>query len=291
MSVWVAGEALIDLLPSGPVPGGGPANTAIALARLGIDVQFIGGLSADDHGRLLHRHLSENAVDLSHISATDLPTALAIVTLDGRGSAHYEFVLDQTATFTLRADQLPVGSPRVLHIGSLATIVEPAAGILYDWALSLDAPIVFDPNVRPAVIGDVEAYRSAVQKWAAIATVIKLSDDDLAFLFPELTEAEAISALMAPGVQVVVLTKGADGLLGVTRTTSVAVPGVRVQVVDTVGAGDTVGAVIVEALTKFPVSDLGAERLEYVLERAVRASAITCSRAGCQPPTLAELGA
>lgn len=290
MGAWVCGEALIDLLPAGPVPGGGPANTSIALARLGVDVHFIGGLSTDAYGTLLRNHLADSQVGLDHVWSSELPTALAIVSIDSDGSAQYEFRLDETATFSIARAALPTGAPTVLHIGSLATIVEPAASALHEWAGSLGAPIVFDPNVRPAVISDVDAYRTAVQRFAAISSLIKLSDDDLNFLFPHLSEKEALRELMHPSVHAIVLTRGVQGLSAVTRNTSVVVPGLSVEVVDTVGAGDTVGAVLVEALVRNPVHDLDGPALEYVLQRAVRASAITCSRAGCQPPTLAELG-
>lgn len=285
--IWVCGEALIDLLPSGPVPGGGAANTAIALARLGQDVCFVGGLSDDDFGQLLRKHLEHNGVDLSFAIDSELPTAKAIITLNDRGAASYQFELENTATFTFDAAKLPSGSPDVLHIGSLATVVEPAASGLFEWAPRCRAPIVFDPNVRPAVISDVDRYRRAVLRWASIATVIKLSDEDLAFLFPDHSPVEALAELMSEQCELIVLTKGADGVVGTTRDHTVAIPGQRVKVIDTVGAGDTVGAVLAEALSKrLPLS--GAT-LESVLHRAVQAAAITCSRAGCNPPTAAEL--
>lgn len=285
--IWVSGEALIDLLPTGPVPGGGPANTAIALARLGLDVHFVGGLSTDDYGQMLRRYLEENGVDLSQSLSSDLPTAIAKVELAKDGSASYTFSLATTATFSLDVTHLPVGKPDVLHIGSLATVVEPSASVLLEWASKIDAPIVFDPNIRAAVINDVDLYRSYVTEWAKIATVIKLSDDDLIFLYPELSEVEALRQLMSDRCQLIVLTKGASGIVGMSRDQTIVVPGVAVQVVDTIGAGDTVGAVLVEAIARG--TSLQGESLEGVLHRAVQAAAITCSRAGCNPPTAAEL--
>jgi fructokinase len=289
MSVWVCGEALIDLLPTGPVPGGGPANTAIALARLGIDVHFVGGLSDDEHGQLLRSHLAKSGVLLDHAIVSELPTALAVVTLNDQGSASYEFRLDQTATFSFDPAQLPVGSPTVLHIGSLATVIEPAATALFEWASKIDAPIVFDPNVRPAVNGDADRYRRDVEKWASIATIIKLSDDDLRFLYPNDDEASALKRLMQARTKLIVLTRGSEGITAVTSSEEHHAPSQKVDVVDTVGAGDTVGAVFVEALVRDSNSPLTGQHLDYVLNRAVRAAAITCSRAGCQPPTSGEL--
>lgn len=289
MAVWVCGEALIDMLPAGPVPGGGAANTAIALARLGVDTHFIGGLSTDDYGTRLRQYLTENGVDVSKALTSSRPTALAIVSLDARGSAHYEFRLEDTATFTIDGSLLPIDAPQLLHIGSLAAIVEPAASAFYFWAADLRVPIIYDPNVRPAVISDVDVYRASVERWAGIATVVKLSEDDLAFLYPGVDREQALTRIMKPGVQLVLLTRGADGLLAATRDRTIAVTGQVVDVVDTVGAGDTVGAVIAEALVTNPDIALTDADLEYVLERAVRAAAITCSRAGCQPPFAHEL--
>lgn len=287
--VWVCGEALIDMLPAGPVPGGGAANTAIALARLGVQVEFVGGLSRDHHGELLRAHLAENGVALNQVIESDLPTALALITVDQHGQAQYTFSLDQTATFTFAAQSLPASEPDVLHIGSLVTIVEPAASACYLWAATKKAPILFDPNVRPAVVNDLARYRVSVERWAAISSVIKLSDEDLRTLYPELDEVSAVARLLNHKVELLVLTRGGAGLSAFTRTETISVPGVPVEVVDTVGAGDTVGAILVEAMTHTPVSALTRTRLEGVLQRAARAAAMTCSRVGCQPPTASEL--
>ena len=181
---WVAGEALIDLLPLGDdkraVVGGGAANTAKALANLGITTSFIGGISSDEYGELIRKELE--SLDLSLALNSDLPTALAVVSLGSDGSASYEFRLEGTATFDFRKDWLSKDRPEVLHIGTLATIIEPGASELFEWARALDVPVVFDPNVRPSVLPDREKYRDAIEKWARIASVVKLSDEDLAWL-------------------------------------------------------------------------------------------------------------
>lgn len=285
--IWVSGEALIDLLPSGPVPGGGPANTAIALARLGHNVQFVGGLSTDDYGTLLREYLQKNGVDLSQSILSTKRTAVAKVELAANGSASYEFFLENTATFSLALDQLPDGQPDVVHVGSLATVIEPAASSLLDWAKSMTAPIVFDPNVRPAVISDVAYYRSYIERWIDLASVIKLSDEDLAFLYPGVPTVDALRSLMGAKTTLIVLTQGQSGVIGMTRDETIVVPGVAVSVIDTIGAGDTVGAVLVDALARG--IKLSGSDLEATLQRAVRAAAITCSRAGCNPPTAQEL--
>jgi fructokinase len=284
--IWVAGEALIDLVPQGdsriPVVGGGPANSAKALSRLGYKTSFIGGISADQYGSMIKVELSE--VDLSFVNYSPLPTALAIVTLDEKGSASYEFNLEDTATFDFRVDWLPSGSPEVLHIGTLATVIEPGASELFGWASKLDSKIVFDPNIRPSVLEDKERYRDAFEKWAQISDVAKMSDEDLEWL-----GYSAANQILELGPELLVVTHGASGMTGYTTSGSVSVPGLKVQVVDTVGAGDTVGAVIVEGLIKNGITALAGEKLFEVLSRAAKAAAITCSRVGANPPTLAEL--
>lgn len=283
---WVAGEALIDLLPLGndkqAVVGGGAANTAKALANLGITTSFIGGVSSDEYGELIRKELE--SVDLSCALNSDLPTALAIVSLDADGSASYEFRLEGSATFDFRKDWLSKDRPDVLHVGTLATIIEPGASELFEWASGLNAAVVFDPNVRPSVLPDRKKYRDAIEKWAKIAAVVKLSDEDLAWL-----GYEGVDHFFEFGAKLVVVTRGADGIDGYTRSGLVSVPGVVVDVVDTVGAGDTVGAVLVEGLVKYGLENLVSERLFEVLNRAAKAAAITCTRAGAKPPTREEL--
>lgn len=286
--IWVAGEALIDLVPYGdsqiPIVGGGPANTAKALAKLGIPISFIGGISSDKYGDSIRAELAN--VDLGLSLRSDLPTALAIVSLDGSGLASYEFKLENTATFDFSRDWLPISTPEVMHIGTLATIIEPGASELFEWAKGLNVPIVFDPNVRPSVLADKSRYCEAVERWAGISSVVKLSSEDLGWLGYDNT-----SEFFELGAELVVVTHGADGLTGYTKSGLVTVPGVKVEVADTVGAGDTVGAVLVEGLFKYGFSELLGEKLFEVLTRAARAASITCSRVGANPPAAEELGA
>ena len=298
MSIWVCGEVLIDLLPGNPdriaVVGGGPANTAKALARLGHDVHFIDGISTDEYGICAREELLADGVklDLSHTS--NKPTCLAIVSVAADGGASYEFKIDNTATFDFSLDWLPDPSrykPNVLHIGTLVTIIEPGASVLYDWALQVAefAPIVFDPNIRPSVMGDRDLYEAAVEKWAAISSVIKVSDDDLAWLFPGQSMESIAQRWITDGAALVVVTRGAHGLIGFTEAGSEEVAGIKVDVADTVGAGDTVGAIIVEAMVENGILSLTGEKLNRTLSRAARAAAITCSRKGAQPPYKHEL--
>ena len=298
MSIWVCGEVLIDLLPGTPervaVVGGGPANTAKALARLGHDVHFIDGISTDAYGVSARAELLADEVKLDLALTSDMPTCLAIVSLGTDGGATYEFKIDGTATFDFDLKWLPDPSthkPSVLHIGTLVTIIEPGASVLYDWALQVAefAPIVFDPNVRSVVMNDRDQYLAAVERWVAISSVVKVSDDDMAWLYPGQQYADVAKRWISDGAALVVVTSGADGLEGFTADGSVEVPGVKVDVADTVGAGDTVGAIVVEAIIEKGILNLIGDTLKAVLHRAAIAAGITCSRKGAQPPYKHEL--
>ena len=176
--VWVAGEVLIDLIPnsntSQPIVGGGPANTAKALARVGVDTQFIDGISTDNYGLMIRDELLTSGIKLDYVKYSDKPTCLAKVSLDKKGSASYEFVIEGTATFDFSQQWLPNSAqlkPSLLYTGTLATIIEPGASELFTWAQSVakSAPIVFDPNIRAAVMDDRKIYLSQVERWVAIS--------------------------------------------------------------------------------------------------------------------------
>jgi fructokinase len=299
VSIWVCGEVLIDLIPddSGervPHVGGGPANTAKALARLGHDVYFIDGISSDKYGQMSRQELLDDEVKLDLALNSDKPTCLAIVSLNESGGASYEFEIDGTATFDFSASWLPDPSrykPSVLHIGTLVTVIQPGADVLYDWAMQVAefAPIVFDPNVRSVVMNDRDKYLAAVERWVAISSVVKVSDDDMAWLYPGQQYADVAKRWISDGAALVVVTRGADGLVGFTADGVIEVPGVKVDVADTVGAGDTVGAIVVEAMIEKGILNLTGNTLKAVLNRAAIAAGITCSRKGAQPPYKHEL--
>ena len=296
--IWVCGEALIDLIPRGEqkvaIVGGGPANTAKALARLGFDSYFIDGISTDSFGGMIKDQLLHDGVNLKYAHYSDKQTCTADVSLDKAGVASYVFTIDGTATFDFTNDWLPDPAqikPVVLQIGTLATIVQPAAEILLEWAkrVAKVAPIVFDPNVRSSVLPDRPKYQEAIAKWAAISEVIKVSEDDLAWLYPEQDQIAIAEEWIKGGSTLVIITKGSYGIIGVTKDDVVSVPGVKIEVVDTVGAGDTVGAIVVEAIVERGLKVITGDVLREVLVRATKAAAVTCSRAGANPPTRAEI--
>ena len=290
-SIWVCGEVLVDVLPNGTVIGGGAANTAKALARLGCAVEFIDGISSDEFGVRARRELMKDGVGLSLSLASDKPTGKSIIAIDAHGVGTYKFDIENSATFDFNASWLPKGTPEILHIGTLATIIEPGASALFNWAknLSESAVIVFDPNVRPPAQPDAKKYRAAVEKWVEISTVVKVSEADIAWLYPATSEEDVAREWIELGAKIVVITRGADGLVAITKSDVIAVPGVAVHVIDTVGAGDTVGAVIVEGIAKYGVTGLSGGVLKDVLHRAAKAAAITCTRKGAEPPTSSEI--
>jgi fructokinase len=233
-------------------------------------------------------------VKLDYVNYSDKPTCLAIVSLSDSGSATYEFVIENTSTFDFTPDWLPnpqTEKPALLHIGTLATAIEPGASVLFEWAKSLAkiALIVFDPNIRPAVMNDREKYLKQVERWVSISSAIKVSDEDIRWLYPSLEIDQVVNNWLAKGPTLIVVTSGDKGLAGYRVGEKVIVDAVKVAVADTVGAGDTVGAILAEAIGKNGLSILSGAKLEMMLKRAAKAAAITVSRSGANPPTLKEI--
>ena len=296
MTIWVCGEVLVDRIGESNILGGGPANTARAIARLGQKVEFIGGISIDEFGARARLEFSADKVGLHHVHSSEKPTAIAAVTLDANGLATYEFKTSETATFDFSLDWLPDPyrfKPSALHIGSLATVVEPGAAPLFEWAMKVSefAPIIFDPNVRTGALNDRAKYLEIFERWASISTVVKASDEDIDWIYPGQSGSEIRSRLLDSGLHLLLITRGSGGISGCTRDERIEVGGVATEVVDTVGAGDTVGAVIADALVRRGILNLHGNLLRETLNCAVYAAAITCSRAGAEPPTRSEINA
>ena len=301
---WVAGEVLVDLIPSAEgdepigdrryraIVGGGAANTAKALARLGKRCEFIGGLSSDRFGHMAWMELERDGVGLDLIHESDRPTARAIVDLGADGSPRYSFEVEGSATFAFDESWLPKGVPHVVHIGKFVTVLEPGSLALMQWVRGIKskgAVVLFDPNVRSAFLPDRSRYREIVEEWVALADLVKASEEDVEWLYPDSDQESVATRWMDLGPELIVLTRGPRGMVGVRRDESVGVKGVEVDLVDTVGAGDTVGAVLVESILESGLDQLRGEVLAMTLRRAAHAAAITCSRQGAQPPTRSEL--
>jgi len=294
----VVGEVLIDLLPDGDkqkaVVGGGPANTAVALSKLGINTQFINGISTDAYGSTCRQYLESAGVLLDFVNYSSKPSCTATVTLDKAGGASYQFLIDETSTFDYQLDQLPDAqkqAPSLLHIGTLVCAIEPCASTLHQWVTGFkqSVPVVYDPNIRPSVIADRTLYLKQVLTWVSLSSVVKLSIDDLNWLYPGKSVDDVAKEFIGMGVKIVVVTLGDAGIVAITKDENVEVKAVKTKVVDTVGAGDTVGAILVEAIIKYGLEKLTGQLLTDTLNRAAAAAAITISRAGANPPTQAEL--
>jgi fructokinase len=303
--IVVGGEALVDLVDEhgllSPVPGGGPFNTAIALGRLGIPVAFLGTLSHDEYGGLLARLLLEAGVDMSLVRWSDAPTPVAVVHRHDDGGNSYTFYLTGTSLTDLPPEAVPDLPEHMwaIHVGTLGLAVDPPAAA-YEALLDREAgrrTIVLDPNVRPAVFGDQVSYLARFERLARLADIVKLSDDDAAWIYPELDLADALEHVLGLGPRLVAITMGTLGAVAASREGYARVPAVPVTVVDTVGAGDSFGAALLAALVEREALEPGATRplddslLEEAVEYAVTASAITCTRTGAVPPTRAELDA
>ena len=250
--ILVAGEALYDLVLQGPTddlhghPGGGAFNTARTIGRLAQPVSYLGRLSRDRFGERLLGLLEDDGVDLSAVERTNDPTTLALAELDDDGVARYRFYERGTSAVGVTPEgalaSLPEGV-RCLHVGTLGLTLEPVA-TAHEAVVEHLAPaalITVDPNIRPWVIGDEEAYRARLRRVLARSHVVKVSQEDLDWLHPGVPGVEAVRLLLDEGPTVGLLTRGPSGAVVITRTAEVAVPAPRAKVVDTIGAGDAFG--------------------------------------------------
>lgn len=307
--ILCCGEALIDMIPSptqegqhGFVPhtGGAVFNTAIALARLGVQTGMLTGLSCDMFGQQLQTALKASHVDLSHVLMSDRPTTLAFVQLTD-GHATYSFFDENSAGRMLVASDMPALSSEVsaLFFGGISLACEPCAdayGALLDREANSKV-VMLDPNIRPGFIADIARYRSRLDHLIRRADIIKVSDEDLNWILPApLSLREKIEALLDKGPSLVILTRGGDGATAfLPNGTEMTVPAAKVQIVDTVGAGDTFNAGFLAKLSelgdlsKAKLKTLTTESLKAALSHGAQVAAITVSRAGANPPWADDL--
>jgi fructokinase len=301
------GEALIDMLPResatgepafAPYPGGAVFNTAIALGRLGAPAGFFTGLSSDLFGQMLETALTESRVDSALAHRSDRPTTLAFVKLTN-GHASYAFYDENTAGRLLTPADLPEipASVRAVFFGGISLPVDPC-GSAYEALMLREAPTrvtMIDPNIRPSFIRDEAAYRARLARMMAVADIVKVSDEDLAWLTGAGDIAHGAQSLLAQGPKLVFVTEGATGAHGFSTNHTVFVPSKKVTVADTVGAGDTFNAGVLAAfdragrLTKDGVAHADAEMMRAALELGTASAAITVSRPGANPPWSHEL--
>jgi fructokinase len=301
VSFLVIGESVADIVRAPgradvAHPGGSPANVAYGLARLGHDAALLTQLGDDAMGELIRAHLVSAGVRLLDDGQRGVRTPTAVVSLDADGKASYAFDI----AWTLRP-RVPAEQPRHVHLGSIGAAAPPGAeaALAIAEALRGRATVSYDPNVRPALMGDRAAALARVQRCVAAADVVKASDEDLAWLCPGEPEADVAARWLASGPGLVLVTRGAAGAAAYTGTHTVDVPAGRADVVDTVGAGDAFMAAALHALQAMGWSGRASERqrpaeltrgeLARVLRQATAAAAVTVSRAGANPPDAAEL--
>jgi len=300
--VLVVGEALVDIVryadgSVGEHAGGSPANVAVALARLGHAVDLATSLGDDRLGALLRRHFAEAGVSLVGEPSFGVRTSSALASLDETGAASYTFDL------AWELAPPPVDPPPVLvHTGSLGAVLMPGAEAVAETVAALreSATVSYDLNARPAATGVERALVERVERLVALSDVVKASDEDLLALYPDLPVEAAAERLLALGAGAVVVTWGARGAVCHTAAGVVSAPAGRATVADTIGAGDSFCAALLHGLLerdlagaprRTELATLSLDAWRPVLEQANRAAAITVSRPGADPPTLAELTA
>lgn len=303
------GDALIDMVPArtgdgrpafAPIVGGSCLNIAIAMARLGANSGLVGGVSTDSFGQAIAGHMAASGVRLDFITRSPAETTLAFVHLSD-GEASYSFYDQGSAarTWTYAAGAIPFDQVAAIHVGSTTLINDPASGAALAMVAEARAggtTISFDPNCRPALVADRADYGSRMAGFMAQADIVRMSDDDFAYLFGAEPHDDRAQALLGLGARLVVLTRGGAGVTAWhKRAGRIEMPAARVAVADTVGAGDTFLAALLVALQeggwidREALATMDEAALTGALDFAARCAAITCSRPGADPPWRAEL--
>lgn len=310
MTKWLlsCGDALIDFVPVmttegfealRPVVGGSCINIPIAMARLGARAGYIGGLSTDMYGQMIADHAEASKVSLSFADRFDAQTTLAFVKLVD-GHARYAFYDQATAArlWTYQPDRFPWGEIAALHVGSTTLIEDPTSAQTLALVKGAKGKTVvsFDPNCRPGLVKDIADYRRRMTEFAKQADLIRLSDEDFAYLYGEADVGEVAAGFLKNGAQLVVLTRGGAGAEAWHKTAGhLAIQAPKVTVADTIGAGDTfLGALLVALQERGGLDDLAGlseEGLKDSLTFAATCAAVTCSRPGANPPWRNELSA
>lgn len=301
------GEAIVDMVPRqspegeacfAPFAGGAIFNTAIALGRLGSETAYFGGISNDFFGEILIDGLQQSHVDTTYTVRSDRPSTLAFVQLEN-GHAKYTFNDENTAGRMLATEDIPIFESDIttLFFGGISLVVEPCAQV-FEALLQrehLSKVVMLDPNIRPSFIRDEDGYRDRIERLISMCDIVKLSDEDLTWLVGEGDFTTAANKLLSKGPKLVFVTEGATGAHGFTRNSAAFVPSKKVTVVDTIGAGDTFNAGILNALDK---NDLLSKKallkisegdIIDALENGAAAASITVSRAGANPPWAEEV--
>jgi fructokinase len=301
--ILVCGEALVDSVTNADgtqrlMPGGGPFNTARALARLGVPTAFLGHISNDALGHRLAELLVADGASLALATFGSEPTTLAVAEVDGAGLAEYEFFVEGTSAPHLTPEMIPDHLPRdiaALHVGTLGLVLEPMASTLAD-LVDREGPqrlVMLDTNVRPSLVSDNLEYRDRLMRLMGQSTIVKASEADLQWLNPDMGYEGAADQILKGGARLVLVTLGSQGAFGIGQNLRVTVEAPPVDVVDTIGAGDAFNAGFLAWLHDHDrISanlNLEMEELRAALEFACLAASLTCAKAGAEPPTRKEM--
>jgi len=295
----VIGESLVDVVGGARHPGGSPMNVAVGLARLGRPVELATWFGRDDDGALLSNHLAGSHVDLVPGSRGADHTSTAQVRFDDTGSASYLFDLEWQLPVDF-VDDVAAPVPVVVHTGSIAAVLQPGAERVATVVERLAGrpTVSFDVNIRPQIIGTVDEVRPLAEKLVRLSDIVKASDEDLTWLYPDRPPVASARDWAGAGPSLVVCTKGADGVTAITRDGEIDVPAPDVQVADTVGAGDAFMAGLLHALwgagllghgAHDGLKHIDATTLRQALDVATKVAAITLRRPGANPPWMSEL--
>lgn len=294
------GEALVDIVHAADgttteYPGGSPMNVAVALGRLGHESHLLACIGDDARGRAIQKHVEASHVILTPHCITDVPTSTALAELDDTGAATY--------TFDLAWDPDPTGLPDdvdVVHTSSIGAVLDPGAATVLTAIERLreHSLISYDPNARPDIMGAPELMLGKAEALMRNADLVKSSDEDLGWFYPDLSLDQALDHILSLGPKLVIITRGVEGAFGVTAADRVAIDSVHVDTVDTVGAGDTFSAGLIDGLSRLGLAGashrnelgrLSGHVLTGLMRHAASAAAITVSRAGANPPWREEL--
>lgn len=299
-SAFVIGEALIDAVhgldgTSAEHPGGSPANVALTLGRLGQDAQLLSWFGNDERGDRIAKWLSESSVSLAPASRQAAKTSVATASIQQDGSALYDFDIE----WDLSNSEIPP-SVNVVHTGSIAAVLQPGGNKVLELLEQARefATISYDPNARPSLMGSAEATRGIVEQYVSLADVVKVSDEDLEWLYPGSDPLEVAAGWHSQGTALVIVTKGGSGATAFAACGRTDVVTPKVTVVDTVGAGDSFMGALLFGLGQHGLlgksgrtnlNQLDRITLDTVLDQCVRVAAVTVSRAGANPPRLNEI--
>ena len=296
--VLVAGEALVDIVEDVVHPGGSPLNVAIGVQRLGLEATLHAAFGADPYGVAIAGHLEDSGVRVTPGTVADRPTPIARARIGADGAASYEFAI----AWDPAPLEVAAGEFDAVHTGSIGAALEPGATAIEGLLARMrpDTIVSFDPNVRPALQGEHAAAVERVERFVALADIVKASDEDIAWLYPDATPARILVRWLALGPALVVVTRGADGADALAASGTVHVSAQTGPVADTIGAGDSFMAGLLaglgdrgllEAARRDELRAIEPARLECVVAFAARCAAITVSRPGADPPTREEVEA